>query len=119
MASHGTIPAKLEKLLAEIRDGQAPAEVDLSNCGLTELPQAIYDVRDTIEILNLGGNSLSNLPDWIQELDKVMQIRGPFSGYIFTYLHALLYDSPCTPFSSESSSLQITLSKQSLWFWGK
>jgi hypothetical protein len=35
--------------------------VDLS-CGLTEFPRELFDLADTLEILNLSGNALAQLP---------------------------------------------------------
>jgi hypothetical protein len=35
--------------------------LDLS-CGLTEFPREIFDLADSLEILNLSGNKLSCLP---------------------------------------------------------
>ena len=33
------------------------------SCGLTEFPREIFDVYETLEVLDLSGNSLSELPD--------------------------------------------------------
>ena len=33
------------------------------SCGLTEFPREIFDVSETLEVLNLSGNNLSELPD--------------------------------------------------------
>jgi len=47
--------------------------LDLS-CGLTHFPDEIYDLADTLEILNLSGNALSNLPDDLSRLHKLRVI---------------------------------------------
>lgn len=47
--------------------------LDLS-CGLTHFPDEIYDLADTLEILNLSGNALSNLPDDLHRLKKLRVI---------------------------------------------
>jgi hypothetical protein len=45
--------------------------LDLS-CGLTEFPAEIFDLADSLEILNLSGNALSSLPP---DLDRLHQLR--------------------------------------------
>ena len=44
--------------------------LDLS-CGLTEFPREIFDLADSLEILNLSGNALSSLPDDLPRLHKL------------------------------------------------
>ncbi|MEN9984394.1 MAG: hypothetical protein RI918_2363, partial [Pseudomonadota bacterium] len=44
--------------------------LDLS-CGLTEFPREIFDLADSLEILNLSGNQLSSLPDDLPRLHKL------------------------------------------------
>ncbi|MBU1215203.1 MAG: leucine-rich repeat-containing serine/threonine-protein kinase [Gammaproteobacteria bacterium] len=44
--------------------------LDLS-CGLTEFPRAIFELADSLEILNLSGNALSELPDDLPRLHKL------------------------------------------------
>lgn len=41
--------------------------LDLS-CGLREFPQAIFELADSLEVLNLSGNDLSQLPDDLYRL---------------------------------------------------
>lgn len=40
-------------------------------CGLTEFPREIFDLADTLEILDLSGNALSSLPDDLPRLHKL------------------------------------------------
>ncbi len=40
-------------------------------CGLTEFPREIFDLADTLEILNLTGNQLRELPDDLPRLSKL------------------------------------------------
>lgn len=47
--------------------------LDLS-CGLTHFSAEIYDLADTLEILNLSGNALSSLPDDLHRLRKLRVI---------------------------------------------
>jgi hypothetical protein len=44
--------------------------LDLS-CGLTSFPREIFDLSDTLEVLNLGGNRLHDLPDDLHRLHKL------------------------------------------------
>lgn len=58
--------------LARLEAGQLTGltRLDLS-CGLTEFPQAIFDLADSLQILNLSGNALSRLPDDLHRLHKL------------------------------------------------
>ncbi|HEX5364467.1 MAG TPA: leucine-rich repeat-containing protein kinase family protein, partial [Gallionella sp.] len=47
--------------------------LDLS-CGLTEFPREIFDLADSLEILNLSGNALSELPDDLPRLHRLRVI---------------------------------------------
>ena len=40
-------------------------------CGLTEFPREIFELADTLEILDLSGNALSSLPDDLPRLHKL------------------------------------------------
>jgi hypothetical protein len=40
-------------------------------CGLTEFPREIFDLADSLEILDLSGNALSSLPDDLPRLAKL------------------------------------------------
>ena len=56
--------------------------------GLSEFPREIFDLADTLEILDLSGNALSSLPD---DLPRLHQLRILFcSDNQFTELPALL-----------------------------
>ncbi|MDD2776576.1 MAG: leucine-rich repeat-containing protein kinase family protein [Gallionella sp.] len=61
--------------------------LDLS-CGLTEFPEEIFTLADTLEILNLTGNALSRLPDDLPRLHKLKVIFCSDNG--FTELPAVL-----------------------------
>lgn len=58
--------------LSRLRAGQLTGirRLDLS-CGLTEFPAEIFELADTLEILNLSGNALSRLPDDLPRLHKL------------------------------------------------
>ena len=75
--------------LAQLRAGELSGitRLDLS-CGLTEFPAEIFDLADTLEILNLSGNALSRLPD---DLHRLTRLRVLFcSDNQFTELPACL-----------------------------
>ena len=58
--------------LAKLRAGQLAGlkRLDLS-CGLTEFPVEIFQLADSLEILNLSGNALSSLPDDLHRLTRL------------------------------------------------
>jgi hypothetical protein len=59
--------------LAELRAGRLAGakRIDLS-CGLTEFPREIFDLADSLEVLNLSGNALDTLPG---DLDRLHRLR--------------------------------------------
>ncbi|WP_443691997.1 leucine-rich repeat-containing protein kinase family protein [Pseudomonas protegens] len=58
--------------LAQLRAGQLAGikRLDLS-FGLTEFPREIFDLADSLEILNLSGNALSSLPEDLHRLTRL------------------------------------------------
>ncbi|SCW28946.1 leucine-rich repeat-containing protein kinase family protein [Pseudomonas sp. NFACC05-1] len=58
--------------LAQLRAGQlcGITRLDLA-CGLTEFPREIFDLADSLEILNLSGNQLDTLPDDLHRLTRL------------------------------------------------
>lgn len=57
-------------------------------CGLTHLPREVFDLADTLEVLNLSGNQLSTLPD---DLPRLHRLRVLFcSDNAFTTLPEVL-----------------------------
>lgn len=75
--------------LAQLRAGQLTGitRLDLA-CGLTEFPREIFDLADSLEVLNLSGNALSRLPD---DLHRLTRLRVLFcSDNLFTELPACL-----------------------------
>ncbi len=61
-------------------------------CGLSEFPREIFDLADTLEILDLSGNALSSLPDDLPRLHKLRIIF--CSDNLFTELPAVLGACP-------------------------
>ncbi|WP_124365172.1 protein kinase [Pseudomonas sp. R3-52-08] len=75
--------------LAQLKAGQlaGATRLDLA-CGLTEFPWEIFELADSLEILNLTGNALSSLPD---DLHRLKHLRVLFcSDNAFTELPACL-----------------------------
>lgn len=61
-------------------------------CGLTEFPEEIFDLADSLEILNLTGNRLSDLPD---DLPRLKKLRILFcSDNEFRHLPPVLAECP-------------------------
>lgn len=69
--------SKLEQVIREIEAGLLLTRVDLTNCNLTEVPTQLYALKDTLEILNLGGNHISTLP---QDIGCFQKLRILFFG---------------------------------------
>ncbi|MCH5653156.1 protein kinase [Pseudomonas syringae] len=58
--------------LADLRAGKLAGtqRLDLS-CDLSEFPVEIFDLADTLEVLNLSGNRLTSLPDDLYRLTRL------------------------------------------------
>lgn len=58
--------------LAQLRAGELSGitRLDLAE-GLTEFPQEIFDLADSLEVLNLSGNALSALPEDLHRLTRL------------------------------------------------
>jgi len=58
--------------LDQLRAGQLAGARELKlACGLKELPREIFDLADTLEVLDLSNNALSTLPDDLPRLRKL------------------------------------------------
>jgi hypothetical protein len=75
--------------LAQLQTGQLAGTHRLHlSCGLTEFPREIFDLADTLEILDLSGNALRTLP---ADLARLTHLRIIFcSNNRFTELPAVL-----------------------------
>ena len=75
--------------LEQLQNGSLAGAVRLQlSCGLTEFPTEIFELADTLEILDLSGNALSTLPD---DLPRLSRLRILFcSSNQFTVLPAVL-----------------------------
>jgi hypothetical protein len=79
--------------LDQLRAGQLKGiqRLDL-DCGLTEFPREIFDLADSLQVLNLSGNALTSLPD---DLPRLRQLRVIFgSDNLFNELPAVLGQCP-------------------------
>ena len=79
--------------LSQLRAGQLKGiqRLDLGY-GLTEFPREIFDLADSLEVLNLSGNALTSLPDDLPRLHKLRVIFG--SDNRFTTLPDVLGQCP-------------------------
>lgn len=79
--------------LAQLRAGKLAGTRRLNlSCGLREFPREIFDLADTLEILDLSGNELSVLPADFGRLHKLRIIF--CSGNRFTELPEVLGQCP-------------------------
>lgn len=76
-------------MLEQLRAGKLAGSRQLRlSCGLREFPEEIFQLADTLEILDLSGNELSTLPD---DLPRLHKLRVLFcSGNPFHELPAVL-----------------------------
>ena len=79
--------------LEQLRSGALAGtrRLDLS-CGLTELPEEVFGLADTLEVLNLSGNRLRDLPHQLPRLHKLQVLFA--SDNDFTVLPEVLGDCP-------------------------
>ena len=75
--------------LAQLKAGKLQGSKSLKlNCGLTQFPPEIFDLAESLEILDLTGNSLSDLPN---DLNRLKKLRILFcSSNQFTHLPEVL-----------------------------
>ncbi|WP_374477806.1 leucine-rich repeat-containing protein kinase family protein [Zoogloea sp.] len=79
--------------LEDLRAGRLKGAWQLRLCaGLGEFPREIFDLADTLEVLDLSGNQLSTLPD---DLPRLHRLRILFcSGNLFQVLPEVLGRCP-------------------------
>ena len=79
--------------LEQLRSGALAGtrRLDLS-CGLTDLPHEVFALADTLEVLNLSGNRLRDLPHQLSRLHKLQVLFA--SDNDFTVLPEVLGDCP-------------------------
>ena len=79
--------------LTALRDGKMAGARHLRlACGLKELPREVLDLADTLEILDLSGNALSDMP---ADFDRLHRLRIVFlSSNAFTHVPTVLGRCP-------------------------
>ena len=79
--------------LEQLRSGALAGarRLDLS-CGLSELPEEVFALADTLEVLNLSGNQLRKLPHLLTRLHKLQVLFA--SDNDFEVLPEVLGDCP-------------------------
>ncbi len=83
----------MDSTLAQLQAGRLAGtrRLDLS-CGLQHFPREIFDLADSLEVLNLSDNALDSLPD---DLPRLHRLRVLFcSANRFTTLPAVLGQCP-------------------------
>lgn len=104
--SDGLHHLKVEGVFKSIADGERLVRVDLSNCELTSIPTAIFQLADCLEELNLGGNKLSSLPDTMAVFQKLRILF--FAQNNFTSIPIVLGKLPALyMLSFKSNQLQV------------
>lgn len=79
--------------LEQLRCGALAGSTRLDLCAdLTELPDEVLQLADTLEVLNLSDNRLNTLPDWLPRLHRLRVVFA--SGNPFTELPEVLGDCP-------------------------
>jgi len=66
-----SVQDRLALLCRDYSEGKPITHVNLSNCELTEFPLELLRYKDTLELINFGGNKLSSLPSEIVEFQKL------------------------------------------------
>ncbi len=81
------------KSLTQLRSGQLSGATRFNlACGLTEFPREIFELSDSLEILDLSKNQLTSLPD---DLPKLKQLRIIFlNNNHFREIPPVLADCP-------------------------
>ncbi len=79
--------------LSPLRSGKLAGTTRLDlRCGLTEFPREVFDLADSLEILDLSGNRLSTLPE---DFARLRKLRILFcSENEFRHVPAVLGDCP-------------------------
>ena len=80
--------------LADLRAGRlaGATRVDLRHCRLDDFPRELFELADTLEMLDLSGNQLRTLPD---DLPRLRALRTLFcSDNLFETLPAVLGECP-------------------------
>lgn len=62
---------KLSQLISGINEGQQWNSVDLTNADLDLFPEELFRLADCLEVLNLGGNNLSSLPEGMARFHRL------------------------------------------------
>lgn len=80
--------------LQQLQSGELKGikSLKLLNCNLTQFPTEIFELADSLEILDLSSNQLSSLPSDFGRLNKLKIVF--FSDNLFTVLPEVLTDCP-------------------------
>lgn len=69
------------QLLDSLRRGELTGtlRLDLNDAGLTELPSEVLSLADSLEVLNVSGNQITNLPDWLGRMTRLKVVFASFN----------------------------------------
>lgn len=79
---------KAQKILSAIARGEKLTRIDLSDCELTSIPDPVFQLGECLELLNLGGNKISSLPDSMVVFKKLRILF--FAQNNFTHIPKVL-----------------------------
>lgn len=84
---------QVDNTLQRLKAGEliGATRLDLS-ANLTRIPEEVFALADTLEVLNLSGNQLSDLPDELRQLTKLKVIF--CSNNPFTHVPEILGELP-------------------------
>ena len=89
----GQVGAFVVHTLNDLMAGRLQSTTRLNlSCGLTSFPREVFDLADSLEVLDLSGNALTELP---HDLPRLRKLRVLFlSGNPFTVLPEVLGECP-------------------------
>jgi hypothetical protein len=73
---------RMTETLDALRQGRLAGATELRlKAGLTEFPSELFGLADTLEVLDLGGNALTSLPDDLSRLRKLRVLFCSFNPF--------------------------------------
>ncbi|MCD6017655.1 MAG: protein kinase [Bacteroidetes bacterium] len=99
--------------LEQLRSGALAGSTSIRlSCGLTEFPSELFQLVDTLELLDLSNNHLTNLPDDFGRFSKLKIAF--FSDNLFTEYPEVLADCPLLEMVGFKSNQIVTVSEKAL-----
>ncbi|MDF2451505.1 MAG: protein kinase [Bacteroidota bacterium] len=99
--------------LEQLRSGALVGSTSIRlSCGLTEFPSELFQLADTLELLDLSNNHLRSLPDDFGRFSKLRIAF--FSDNLFTEYPEVLADCPLLEMVGLKSNQIVTVSEKAL-----